>query len=147
MKSIPTIDAIMAAAREWADEPGDPNLAKLLTLVIDLHNAARHPAPGPCNVCCGMPLASGKPCICGGTGTEWAETQGLREYCFKLEDKIGEIKDVQTALDGIPKELKKIAEKVSLEYPSSSDELLHIAEGITSILPYKLVVPETKVKI
>lgn len=41
--------------------------------------------PIPCGVCCGQPLASGRPCICKGIGTEHAEMQGLRELAFELE--------------------------------------------------------------
>jgi hypothetical protein len=44
--------------------------------------------PPPCGVCGGAPLASGRECICGGKGTEWDETHGLRVRCFELEDRI-----------------------------------------------------------
>ena len=36
-----------------------------------------------CNTCAGKPI-SGKPCICGGTGTIHGEVQGLREACFNF---------------------------------------------------------------
>lgn len=146
-KAIPTIDAILEAAREWRDDPGDPTLAKFLALVIDLHKAATHPGPGPCNVCCGMPLPSGKPCICGGTGTEWAETQGLRERCFELEDELANFEGARKALEDVPRNLKTIAEQIRRYFGSNADDLHEIAEAIKALLPYKLVVPEIKRKI
>ena len=42
-----------------------------------------------CGVCAGMPLASGRGCICGGIGTEQAEMQGLRERLVDLEIALG----------------------------------------------------------
>ena len=49
------------------------------------------PEPTPynkCSVCCGMPLKSGRECICGGVGTEAAEMHGLRMHCFELQYKL-----------------------------------------------------------
>jgi len=34
-------------------------------------------------------LASGRKCVCGGLGTEWAEAQGLRERLADLEIALG----------------------------------------------------------
>jgi hypothetical protein len=44
----------------------------------------------PCGVCGGQPLASGRECVCGGRGTEWAEAQGLRERVVDLEIALGQ---------------------------------------------------------
>jgi hypothetical protein len=45
----------------------------------------QHPT-APCSVCIGKgDPGTGKPCICGGVGTEAAELQGFRERCFELE--------------------------------------------------------------
>ena len=41
-----------------------------------------------CGVCLGRPLASGRPCICGGVGTEDAEMYGLRAECFRLDAEL-----------------------------------------------------------
>jgi Lar family restriction alleviation protein len=45
----------------------------------------------PCSVCVGkgVPI-SGKPCICGGIGTEQAELEGLRARCYDLEKQLEE---------------------------------------------------------
>jgi hypothetical protein len=39
-----------------------------------------------CSVCAGTgDPGTGKPCICGGRGTQTAELQGFREYLYHLE--------------------------------------------------------------
>lgn len=45
--------------------------------------------PAMCGVCCGTGKpTSGKPCICGGAGTEQAEMHGLRVALFEAHDEI-----------------------------------------------------------
>lgn len=43
-----------------------------------------------CSVCAGVPLASGRGCICGGKGTHDAEVVGLRMGYLELETKLAE---------------------------------------------------------
>lgn len=43
---------------------------------------------GSCSVCGGTPLASGRPCVCGGKGTMQAEFEGLRLECLSLERQL-----------------------------------------------------------
>lgn len=47
-----------------------------------------------CSVCAGtgQPV-SGLPCICAGRGTALAETQGLREHCFDLEEELAKVRE------------------------------------------------------
>lgn len=45
-----------------------------------------------CGVCLGEPLPSGKPCICGGIGTEQAEMHGLRSALFHADDEIDRLR-------------------------------------------------------
>lgn len=59
--------------------------AEIARLRTELEDAKK---PGPCGVCAGRPLPSGKDCICGdGRRTEWDEMEGLRRRCFELEDE------------------------------------------------------------
>lgn len=62
--------------------------ARVAELEAKLEEAKR---PHLCNVCVGKPLASGRQCICGGAGTEAAETQGLRAECFRLTDEVARL--------------------------------------------------------
>jgi hypothetical protein len=52
-----------------------------------------------CGVCCALPLASGRPCICGGVGTADAERQGLRRYIFELEAQLESSRAALSALE------------------------------------------------
>lgn len=47
-----------------------------------------------CSVCAGLPLSSGKICICNGIGTQDAETNGLRKYVFYLEETLNKIFEI-----------------------------------------------------
>jgi hypothetical protein len=47
-----------------------------------------------CLTCSATTHASGLTCICGGVGTRDAETDGLRRYAFKLEQKIAQLEVV-----------------------------------------------------
>jgi predicted nuclease with TOPRIM domain len=46
-----------------------------------------------CTTCCGTPHASERTCICGGVGTRDAETDGLRQRAFKLEEKLAVLRE------------------------------------------------------
>jgi hypothetical protein len=50
-----------------------------------------------CGVCGGKPLASGKPCICGGGGTEQAEMHGLRSALFDAEAELSRLREERDA--------------------------------------------------
>jgi predicted RNase H-like nuclease (RuvC/YqgF family) len=55
-----------------------------------------------CSVCTGDNMPN---CICGGTGTAFGETQGLREECFRLRE---EIEKYQRAIDKQKDRCKKL---------------------------------------
>lgn len=46
--------------------------------------AVRRP---PCDVCRGQPLPSGRPCVCGGAGTQSEEVLGLRRAVYEAEGR------------------------------------------------------------
>lgn len=47
--------------------------------------------PNTCSVCGGAPLASGRPCVCGGRGTMQAEFEGLRQELFNDDERISSL--------------------------------------------------------
>ncbi len=72
----------------------DRLVAKVLT---DQRSAlAGQCGPEACSVCAGSGKpVSGKPCICGGVGTEQAELQGFRARCYELEQENVALRDGQ----------------------------------------------------
>lgn len=80
-------EAIARARRpRYATDIGDD--AAIRYLADELSQLSHKRDIPMCNVCLGngRPL-SGKPCICGGIGTEQAELDGLRRRVFALEDE------------------------------------------------------------
>jgi hypothetical protein len=60
-------------------------------------DAARIREGNICGVCAGEgDPGTGKPCICGGVGTQTAELQGFRERVFFLEDLLSQVWDAKT---------------------------------------------------
>jgi len=79
------------AAREWvANYYGSIDTTALLLAFKAgaKFEADAERASDLCTVCAGAPLASGRPCVCGGEGTADAERRGLRLYAFSLEDDL-----------------------------------------------------------
>ena len=54
-----------------------------------------------CSVCGGMGTpVSGRPCICGGRGSQDAELDGFRQLCYSQDREIEELKAFITLLRG-----------------------------------------------
>lgn len=83
--SYPTSDAEVAAERRAVEAFFTAQASELATLRKENERLRE---PFHCTVCGGQPLKSGRKCICGGIGTEWAEAHGLREACFDYEDEL-----------------------------------------------------------
>lgn len=67
-----------------------------------------------CGVCGGSGKpTSGLPCICGGIGTEQAETHGLRVECFRLERELASLKEEQLT----PEEAQTLLDDASTAAP------------------------------
>lgn len=97
-------------AERWDGHDGEHNYVSLEQLLasqrkrFDLWFGA-----GSCSVCGGAPLASGRPCVCGGKGTMQAEFEGLRLACFEQEKEL----IVQDAkLDAMRAEVEKLREGI-----------------------------------
>ncbi len=92
MSETPGIDTDLLRAVAIADPKsiyGQGVILQLCDLVAALRlQLAEAQRPIPCGVCGGRPLASGRPCICGGHGTEQAEMHGLRVALFDAEKEI-----------------------------------------------------------
>lgn len=67
-----------------------------------------------CGVCLGEPLPSGKPCICGGIGTEQAEMHGLRSALFDADNEIARLRAEN-------ERLRAVAAQVLTHYSASLD--------------------------
>lgn len=80
-------------------------------------------APAMCSVCAGTGRpVSGKPCICKGVGTMYAELQGFRERCYELEYGSGAPSEAIRALAEALVPILRVVEK----QPTMEDE--HDAE-------------------
>lgn len=81
-----------------------------------------------CGVCLGRPLASGKQCICKGIGTEWAETQGLREALFAADEEVERLRRASSGPDvrAAPIEL---AAREALEFLNHSGNQRPVLSG------------------
>lgn len=96
---------------------------------------AERQEPIPCGVCGGAPLKSGRPCVCGGAGTEAAEMHGLRVGLFDADEQIEKLTAEVTALreDALtPEEAKEVMprEVDCQQFPaakSAREKLLRIA--------------------
>jgi len=93
-----------------------------------------------CGVCCGEPI-SGKPCICGGAGTQEAELKGFRELTYDLEEKLHKIRQWCEAypLDVFPepdfKEAARVLKENGMTLDSiSASNMRHVLTGIKNIL-------------
>lgn len=73
-----------------------------LSRIANERQAALDEAKKPiaCSVCLGQPLKSGRPCICGGVGTEQAEMHGLRVALFDAQAALGEAKRREDHING-----------------------------------------------
>jgi hypothetical protein len=47
-----------------------------------------------CTTCGGSPPASGRPCVCGGANTAYAEIDGLRRECMERAVRLGEYPNI-----------------------------------------------------
>lgn len=85
--SLRECEAAYGAFAEASAEYEDASEPSVVLALLDEVDALRAQleAPYPCDICCGVGLRSGTPCVCGGPGTPQYIIHGLRVRVREVE--------------------------------------------------------------